>query len=501
VTGLRPLAGGLLVAASLHLGTPAAFGTPGSGVALRKAVQLSPRLSELRVFSPALGRETSVRVLTPQGFDATRDHLPVLWLLHGGFGTFRDWTDVGHAEALTAGLALVVVMPDGGTGGWYADWRTPTAEGPQRWETYHLDELRPFIEARYQTRTDRSGRAIAGLSMGGFGAIHDAARHPDLFSFAASFSGAVDILHPGVSAVVSASPLAHQGVPGDIFGDRFVNETTWRANNPVDLASNLRSVQTQLRTGNGLPGGPHGGGPDIQEIGVSQATATLHHRLEELGIAHLYDDYGPGAHTWAYWIDDLGATLPAIVAATAQRRPDPTTVDHVAFEPVFSVWGYDVSLARPALETTVLSVRPDGFSLRGSGRGTVTTPVRYAPGQSVHASISSNGRTTTNVALVADGRGRVAVPVDLGPANTLDQYALGVALPRGQVAVDVTLESQTAAATSPAIAAAADSPDATPRSLPATGGSPPLAMAAALVVALLGAQRLRRGAQAAGRRD
>ena len=168
------------------------------------------------------------------------------------------------------------------------DWWRGTSEGPQRWETFHLDAVRPFIEARYQTRTDRDGRAIAGLSMGGFGAMSYAARHPDLFGFAASFSGAVDLLHPGITAVVTISPLAHEGVPGDVFGLRFLEESRWRAHNPVDLAANLRSVEIQLRTGNGQPGGPHGGSLDPQEAGVSQATVTLHQRLDALDIPHLY---------------------------------------------------------------------------------------------------------------------------------------------------------------------------------------------------------------------
>jgi S-formylglutathione hydrolase FrmB len=316
----------LLIAGLGLLGAPATVDAPVARAApaaptaleLRGTQELSPRLSQLRVYSPALGREANVRVLTPEGFDPATDHLPVLWLLHGGFGTAADWTNVGGAEALTAGMPLIVVMPDAGTGGWYADWRNATSEGRQRWETFHLGELRPFVEARYQTRTDRGGRAVAGLSMGGFGAMHYAARHPDLFGFAASFSGAVDILHPGVSAIVSVSPLAHGGLPGDIFGHRILDEATWRAHNPVDRAAGLRTVEVQLRTGNGLPGGKHNSGLDPVETACAQATAALHQRLVQLGIPHLYDDYGPGAHTWDYWRDDLEATLPGMLAAFAR---------------------------------------------------------------------------------------------------------------------------------------------------------------------------------------
>jgi S-formylglutathione hydrolase FrmB len=282
-----------------------------AGLHLISAQTLSPRLTELRFYSPALDHTANVRVLTPEGFDADTDHLPVLWLLHGGFGSSADWTVASDAEAYTAGLQMIVVMPDAGIGGWYTDWVYGTAEGPQRWETFHLREVRQFIETRYGTRTDRNGRAIAGLSMGGFGAMSYAARHPDLFGLAASFSGAVDLRHLGVAGIVAISPLAHQGIPGQIFGDPVLHHQVWASHNPVDLAANLRGMRVHLRTGNGTPG-RHGGGFDLQEIGVSQATATLHRRLTHLHIPHTYVDR-PGSHTWPYWSDDLRATLPAIV--------------------------------------------------------------------------------------------------------------------------------------------------------------------------------------------
>ena len=202
------------------------------------------------MYSPALERETSLRVLTPEGFDPATDRLPVLYLLHGGFGGFRDWSGGGRAEALTAGLPLIVVMPDGGQGGWYDDWDVAaTTQGRQRWETYQVEELLPFVQDRYRTRTDRTGTAVAGLSMGGFGALHHAARHPDRYGFAASFSGAVDNLHPGIAGVIDISPLIMGGRPGDIWGRAGTNETRWRSENPVDLAANLATVEVQLRTG------------------------------------------------------------------------------------------------------------------------------------------------------------------------------------------------------------------------------------------------------------
>jgi diacylglycerol O-acyltransferase/trehalose O-mycolyltransferase len=305
---------GLVVAvlAALLL-APAARVEAEPGLDLVATQQVSSRLVELTFDSPALGHEVGVRVLTPAGFDPATDHLPVLWLLHGGFGSEDDWTTAGAAEAATAALDAVVVMPAAGTGGWYTDWVRSTPDGPQRWETFHLDELRPWIEDRYATRTDRGGRAVAGLSMGGFGAVSYAARHPELFGFAAAFSGAVDIRNPGVSLVVYASPIPHGGNFGDVFGHRLLEEQGWIDHNPVDLAANLADVEVVLRTGNGFPSPTGDQGDPIQEGGVLWANHTLHAELDRLGIAHTFV-VRPGVHAWSYWRDDLVATLPAIEA-------------------------------------------------------------------------------------------------------------------------------------------------------------------------------------------
>jgi S-formylglutathione hydrolase FrmB len=313
-----------------------------------------------------------VRVLLPEDDDGDGEvepGLPVLFLLHGGGGESdqTNWTDRGRAEAITEGKRLLVVMPDGGKGGWYSDWLRPHArQGAQRWESFHVGELLPFVQQHYATRTDRDGTAVAGLSMGGFGAIHAAARHPDRFGFAAAFSGAVDIRHPGVGRVVKVSPEIMGGTRGDIFGDHNVDELVWRAHNPVDLAPNLATVRVELRTGNGDKGGPFGDGVegDTQEIGVSQATANLHRRLDELGIDHVYDDYGAGAHTWPYWDAALEATLPGVLDhATRPTTRRPSVVRHLAYEPSFSVWGHDVRIDRDGLAPVVLTIDDAGARL------------------------------------------------------------------------------------------------------------------------------------------
>jgi diacylglycerol O-acyltransferase/trehalose O-mycolyltransferase len=513
LTGLTTAssAGALLSPSTTIPVPPATEPRTQSSVEVVREQRLTERLIELTVFSSVLQRETSLRVLFPSG-GRSPVGMPVLWLFHGGDDDYRSWTDKGAAEEITHDLPLVVVMPDSGPGGWYTDWRTrSTSQGLQLWETLHVHELRRFLEQRYRTRSDRAGRAAVGLSMGGYGALHYATRHPDLFGFAATFSGSVDILHPGVSAVADALSTNNGGKPGDIWGNRIAHEARWRANNPVDLAENLRTVETQIRTGNGQPGGPHGGGPDVIEMGVHQSSSNLHRRLDELEIKHVWQDRGPGAHDWPYWQDDLRATLPRIVAAAAEARPAPETVQHVAFEPAYAVWGWDVALHRPVLEVSRLTVDSAGFKLLGTGRGTVRTPGRFRPGTKVTASITDVRAGRASVTLLADADGRVAVPVDLGEPSMRDQYPASspaTAPAFGEVAVElrqsgIALDStgQTAAPDGEAAQTAVSSHvSAAGERLPATGGSAALA-GLALIGAAAAALAKRCGATYDGRTD
>ncbi len=404
----------VLMVINAHFAVPS---RAGQGFHLVKATRLNARLQELVFFSPALASKSSVYVLTPTGFDPRRDHLPVLWLLHGQNQDYRSWVDSGRATDLTARLHGIVVMPDNGPDGWYSDWLNPAGSaGPQQWQTYHLDELRPWVERHFATRTDRAGRGIMGLSMGGFGAILYAARHPDLFGYAASFSGAVDNRHPAVSAVCETSAIVQGGQADSLWGSPVTDETNWRAHNPIDLAENLTPVTVELHTGDGLPGGSYLGVDPIEQF-VHQTNITLHDRLLTLRKAHVWDDYGPGGHDWPHWQHDLQLALPDFVALARTLLPEPTTIHFLAFAPTFSVWGWAVTLHRINLERTLLVASRSGFVLSGSGLGTVTSPPWFLRNQKVRVRDGSVTRTLT-----ADATGRLAVPVNLGPANSDSEY-------------------------------------------------------------------------------
>jgi S-formylglutathione hydrolase FrmB len=290
-------------------GTAARAASAATGVAVVAERRIDARLTEWTLRTTALDGVTGVRVLVPGGY---RSHparrYPVLYLLHGRDGTFRDWTRFGAAERATARTPLIVVMPDGGREAEYTDWYRGGRRVKPRWETYHVDQLVRWVDARFRTIAGRRGRAIAGLSMGGFGALSYAARNPRTYAAAASFSGALEIGSP------------------DAWGTRAANPGQWRAHLPISLAARLRSLKLlELRTGDGAPGplDPRGTSPFcpgcLIERVLHSMNVRLHRRLRALGIRHVWDDYGPGTHAWPYWRRDLRRTLPGLMRVLASR--------------------------------------------------------------------------------------------------------------------------------------------------------------------------------------
>jgi diacylglycerol O-acyltransferase / trehalose O-mycolyltransferase len=310
--------GGTRSVASVGAGSGTSAGT-GAGIRPGAAVitvvqreRIDARAQDWTLRTPALDGVTRVRILLPAGYRARpQRRYPVLYLLHGADSDYRSWTRYGAAEAITARAPMIVVMPDGGTMGWYTDWYENERPVRPAWETYHVGELVPWVDAHFRTIAGRRGRAIAGLSMGGYGALSYAARHPGTFVAAASFSGALEI---GSEAA---------------WGPRSGNAARWRAHLPISLAGRLRSLELlELRTGNGEPGPldksatRSGCGACGVERFLYPANVRLHERLRRLGIAHVWDDYGPGTHDWPYWRRDLRETLPRMVRVLAPPRRD-----------------------------------------------------------------------------------------------------------------------------------------------------------------------------------
>jgi S-formylglutathione hydrolase FrmB len=325
------LMGALLAAPEARADAPAltsGYGITVSGWRWITARTFEVDIATVKVAPGAINGPHRVRVTLPTNYaQLPTTRFPVLYLLHGGAGgNAAQWTTGGGAvEPITANQPVITVMPDGGKVGWYTNW-VDQSQGAQAWRDFHVDQLIPWIDANLRTIASKSGRAIAGLSMGGFGAIRYAQDRPDLFTYAASFSGAVDLSDPGTKSVIGEQAGQSGYSPSAPFGNPFPPfDTTWTAMNPVNRASRLQGVSVGLWVGSGINQW------DVLEGTMAKSAEKFHNALNAAAVPHFYWNYGrpgpsspygcDGGHNFTCWNFALNDALPRIMAVLQPPTP------------------------------------------------------------------------------------------------------------------------------------------------------------------------------------
>jgi S-formylglutathione hydrolase FrmB len=147
------------------------------------------RIAEFEALS--IGRVTKYMIFVPDGYDEQPDRrYPVLYLLHGFTQNYTVWPMMGVADYLNTYKDMIIVMPDVGNS-WYINWSESFDDELNNWEDFIIYDLIHNVDQTFRTVPTREGRAISGLSMGGYGAVVLGLRHPDKFCSIASHSGAL----------------------------------------------------------------------------------------------------------------------------------------------------------------------------------------------------------------------------------------------------------------------------------------------------------------------
>jgi len=277
------------------------------------------RLREVTVDSAALGRPASFQLLTPAGFSTSASRRwPVLVLLHGADDGPSSWTREVDLLERCASLDALVVLPDGGPVGFYTDWERPDCTGrTPGWERFHLDELPAVLERDYRAG---SPRVVAGVSMGGYGALAYAAKRPGTFAAAASYSGIVHITKRGMPSFLAIMLLREHEHRHAAWGSPRRDRTKWLASDPYHLAEGLRGTALYLSAGDGTaaPGDDVPRGTGLIERFLAPGTASLARRLEALGIPATISRNG-GVHEWPTWRRELDRSWPFLLAGLGCR--------------------------------------------------------------------------------------------------------------------------------------------------------------------------------------
>jgi len=245
-------------------------------------------LHDITFHSAALNRDLPYRVILPSAVP-TGKKLPVLYLLHGGGGNFHDWSNYSDV-ARFAEHGLILVMPEG-----ESSYYTNAADRPQdRYEDYITTDLIADVEKQFPAASGRANRAIMGISMGGFGAVNLALKHPDLFVFAAGISSAIDV----PSRPFSIKRIQQYRQHAAIFGP-WKSEHR-RANDPFVLARSADPAKT-----------PHLYLTCGDQEGLLPANRQFAALLKTRHISSEFHP-GPGAHDWNQWnrrLDDAFQSL------------------------------------------------------------------------------------------------------------------------------------------------------------------------------------------------
>ncbi|WP_328593878.1 alpha/beta hydrolase [Actinomadura macrotermitis] len=285
--GVLKAAGG--VTAALALGgagavasATAAGAAPGDGSGLRivDRNEGDPRMKYYRFATSAIGWNPGVNVLLPDDYDSGRTY-PVLYLLHGGGGDFIEFDRAGIRD-WTAGKPIIVVMPDGGHAGWYSNPVTSNV-GPRNWETFHISQLIPWVEANFRVYAEYDGRAVAGFSMGGFGALKYAAKYYGHFASVSTHSGPASLRGFGglVTHWANASSAAADLAGGTVYGVPW-DEARVTADNPMERVPSYRDKRILLVAGTT----PEGIWQQVNEVTVLNTQREFRGALDRAGIPY-----------------------------------------------------------------------------------------------------------------------------------------------------------------------------------------------------------------------
>jgi len=266
------------------------------------AISQGKTMESYIIKSKILGKEVRYSIYLPSDYESSQRRYPVLYLLHGYSDDETGWAQFGEVqkianETISNGEATqrIIVMPDAGV-----SWYINDAAGKVKYEDFFINEFIPFIDSIYKTRNKKQYRAVAGLSMGGYGSFIYAMKHPDLFSAAAPLSAAIW----NDDRIIEMPDNGWKNYKfNELFGTDLAGKNrlteTWNKNSVLKLAATvavdkLNQVRYYIDCGD----------DDM----LVKGNMELHSILLDRKVKHEFR-VRDGAHNWPYWRSALPEVL------------------------------------------------------------------------------------------------------------------------------------------------------------------------------------------------
>ncbi len=271
-----------------------AFGLSGISAQTRVIIERSNTaalpVQNLKLESKLMTRSMPYRIILPKDYAANKsERYAVVYLLHGLTGHFDDWTNKTELKNYAAGYKYIIVTPEGDNG-WYSDSATVPND---KYESYIVKELIPEIDKNYRTMPDRSHRAVAGLSMGGYGSLKFGLKYPEMFALVGSFSGAL----PAASWTDKNLGNSWKALSDSIMSIYGADGSQTRADN--DIFKMIKDASPEK-----IKAMPF----IFQSCGTEDILIQTNHdfaaALFEKKIPHEYREH-PGIHDWKFWDDQI----------------------------------------------------------------------------------------------------------------------------------------------------------------------------------------------------
>ena len=264
-----------------------------TSVAFAQRIPAGKVIEEQNVKSDILDYNVKYAIYLPADYETSNRTYPVVYLLHGYGDDQTGWLQFGEInryadKAIAEGKIppMIIVMPDAKT-----TFYINSYDGKRNYEDFFFKEFIPTIEKDYRIKGTKKYRAVAGLSMGGFGTFIYSIKHPEMFSAAAALSAAVRNEDDFIGITDARWAEAYAKVFGpNLKGAERLNDT-WKANSILGLIQNktaddLNDVRYWIDCGD--------------DDALSKGNSLLHVALMDKKVPHEFR-IRDGAHTWTYW--------------------------------------------------------------------------------------------------------------------------------------------------------------------------------------------------------